>query len=134
MLDYFYEYYIVQSFGPGYVATNVSYVIAVVALLNGMERSWRGLARKLAELVLCWLGTVAYCGVYYRLLGHAWMDQSMMALFLVFYAAVLSRYSPITRLVRSCVFFACTMLALPISEPVGELIMDYVDASYTWPR
>lgn len=132
MLDYFYEYYIIQSFGPGYVATNVSYVIAVVALLNGMERSWRGLARKLAELVLCWLGTVAYCGVYYRLLGHAWMDQSMMALFLVFYAAVLSRYSPITRLVRSCVFFACTMLALPISEPVGELIMDYVDASYTW--
>ena len=132
MLDYFYEYYILQSFGPGYVATNVTYVIAAVLLLNGVERSPRGLLRKLGEIVLCWLGTVAYCSAYYHLLGHAWMDRSMMLLFLAFYAAVLSRYSPVTRLVRSSVFFACTMLALPISEPVGELVKDYIDASYTW--
>ena len=132
MLDYFYEYYVAQSFGPGYVATNITYVVAAVLLLNGVERTPRGLLRKLGEIVLCWLGTVAYCGLYYRLLGHAWMDRSMMAVFLLVYAVFLSRYSWITRLVRSCVFFACTMLALPISEPVGELIKDYVNASYTW--
>lgn len=131
MLDYFYEYYIAQSLGPGYVATNITYVAAVL-LLNGVERTWRGLLRKLGEVVLCWLGTVAYCSVYYQLLGSAWMDRSMMALFLLFYAVFFSRYGFITRLVRGCVFFACTMLALPISEPVGELIRDYVDASYTW--
>lgn len=132
MLDYFYEYYIARSFGPGYVVTNTAYVAAAVLLLNGVERTRRGLLRKLAEIILCWLGTVAYCSVYYQLVGNAWMDRSMMALFLLLYAVFLSRYSPITRLVRSCVFFACTMLALPVSEPVGELIRDYVDASYTW--
>lgn len=60
------------------------------------------------------------------------MDRSMMALFLLFYASLISHYSFITRLVRSFVFFACTMLALPVSEPVGELVLNYVDASYTW--
>ena len=47
MLDYFYEYYIAQSLGPGYVATNITYVAAAVLLLNGVERTWRGLLRKL---------------------------------------------------------------------------------------
>lgn len=93
MLDYFYEYYVAQSFGPGYVATNITYVVAAVLLLNGVERTPRGLLRKLGEIVLCWLGTVAYCGLYYRLLGHAWMDRSMMAVFLLVYAVFLSRYS-----------------------------------------
>ena len=97
-----------------------------------MERTRRGLLYKLLEIILCWLGTIVYCSVYYHLLGHIWMDRSMMALFLLIYSVFLSRYTPITRLVRSCVFFACTMLALPISEPVGELIRDYVDTSYTW--
>lgn len=133
MPDYFYEYYIVQKFGPGYVATNITYVVAAVLLLNGVERTRRGLLRKLGEISLCWLGTVVYCGAVYSVSGHSfWMDRSMMALFLLFYAAALSRYSPVTRLVRGCVFFACTMLALPISEPVGELVKDYIDASYTW--
>ena len=132
MTDYFYNYYIAQNLGPGYVATNITYVIAAVLLLNGVERTRRGFLRKLGELVLCWLGTVVYCSAYYQMIGGAWMDRSMMALFLLFYAVFLSRYSPMTRLVRSCVFFACTMLALPISEPVGELIKDYINTSYTW--
>lgn len=132
MLNYFYQYYVSQNFGPGYVATNITYVAAAVLLLNSVERTRRGLLYKLLEIILCWLGTIVYCSVYYHLLGHIWMDRSMMALFLLIYSVFLSRYTPITRLVRSCVFFACTMLALPISEPVGELIRDYVDTSYTW--
>lgn len=132
MLDYFYEYYVAQRFGPGYVATNITYVVAAVLLLNGVERTIQGLRRKLGEIVLCWLGTVAYCSVYYHVLGHTGMDRSMMLIFLTLYAVFCSRYSPVTRLMRSCVFFACTMLALPVSEPVGELIKDYVNASYTW--
>lgn len=131
-MAYFYDYYIAQNMGPGYVATNITYVIAAVLLLNGVERTRRGVLRKLGEILLCWLGTVAYCSIYYQLIGGAWMDRSMMACFLAFYAVFLSRYSPMTRVVRSCVYFACTMLALPISEPVGELIRDYVDDSYTW--
>lgn len=132
MLDYFYDYYIAQNYGPGYVATNIIFVAAAVLLLNPVNKSPRGVLGKLGEITLCWMGTVAYCSVYRGLLGHAWMDRSMMLLFLAVYAGLLSRYSPVTRLVRSCVFFACTMLCLPISEPVGELIRDYINSGYTW--
>ena len=132
MLDYFYDYYIAQHFGPGYVATNITYVVAAVLLLNGVERTWKGILSKLGEIFLCWLGTVVYCSLYYKLVGQAWMDRSMMVLFLLFYAALISRYSFITRLVRSCVFFACTMLALPVSEPVGELVRTRINESYIW--
>lgn len=133
MLDYLYHYYILRDFGPGYVATNIAYVTAVVVLLGSAEKTPLGLLRKLGETALCWLGTAAYCGTVYSLFGHTrWMDRSMMLLFLAVYAVFFSRCSPVTRLVRSCVFFACTMLSLPISEPVGELIKDYVNASYTW--
>jgi len=132
MLDYFYEYYIAQCYGPAYVATNIIYVVAAVLLLNPVDKTPRELLGKLGELILCWLGTVIYCSVYFCLFGHDWMDQSMMLLFLAVYGTFFSRYSLVTRLVRSCVFFACTMLCLPISEPVGELIKNYIDSSYTW--
>lgn len=133
MLDYLYEYYIAQNYGPGYVVTNITFVVAVVLLLNRVEPTRRGVLRKLGEAALCWLGTAAYCGGVYALFGHtAWMDRSMMLLFLVVYGVFFSRYSFVTRLVRSCVLFSCTMLSLPISEPVGELVRDYIDPSYTW--
>lgn len=49
MLDYFKAYYVAQIFGPGYVATNITYVIAAVLLLNGVDRSRRGCCASLGR-------------------------------------------------------------------------------------
>lgn len=49
-MAYFYDYYIAQNMGPGYVATNITYVIAAVLLLNGVERTRRGVLRAYAGL------------------------------------------------------------------------------------
>lgn len=124
MLDYFVSYYVERNFGPGYVVTNIAYVIAVVLLLSDTKGDARGVLRKAGECALCWLATVVYCSIYCALFGHSWMDPSMMALFLVGYAVFRSRYRPITRLVRSCVFYACVVQSLTLSEPVGELLED----------
>jgi nitrogen-specific signal transduction histidine kinase len=132
MLSYFQTYYIEQCFGPGYVATNIAYVIAVVLLLNETRWDGKGVLRKGVECLLCWLGTVVYCSIYHGLLGHDWMDRSMMVLFLIFYAVFRSRYKPMTRLVRSSVFFACMVQSLTISEPVGELLENMDAGEHRW--
>lgn len=131
MLDYFQTYYLEVGYGPGYIATNITYVVAVVLLLGSIERSARNLLLRAAESLLLWAGAVVFCSVYYCLIGHAGMDRLMMALIIVCYAVFRSRYSVITRVVRSCTFYACTILAIPISEPVGEAIEE-IDASFTW--
>lgn len=132
LFDYFQTYYLDRNFGPGYVATNVSYVIAVVLLLNDVQ--WddrRALLKKAGEMFLCWLGTLAFCSVYNMLLGHDWMDRLMMLLFMACYAIFRSKYSARTRVVRGCVFFTCTTLSMPVSEPIGELFEE-INADYTW--
>lgn len=133
MLTYFYEYYIAQMFGPGYVVTNIAWAVAVVLLLGGEERGARGALKKLGEMALCWLGMVAYGSVYRALLGHSpWMDRSMMLLLLVLYAVFRSKLNPATRIVRCCILYACTMLALTLSEPIGTWVESNINASYTW--
>lgn len=131
-MGYFQEYYIERNYGPGYVATNITYVVAVVLLLNSIGQGRTAHLRKMGEIALCWLGTVFYCSIYWLVFGHAGMDRSMMLLFLGFYAVFRSKYKPVTRLVRSCVFFSCMMLMLPISEPVGKLIENNINGEYTW--
>lgn len=132
MENYFQTYYIAQDFGPGYVVTNVFYVMAVVLLLNDMKWNCRSVMHKLLEMALCWLGSVVFCSMCYALLGHNMMtDRVMMALLIAAYALFCSKYKAITRVVRSFVFYSCMMQIIPISEPIGELIED-VNASYTW--
>jgi len=133
MHTYFYEYYIARSFGPGYAMTNITFVTAVVLLLYSGEGGRRGALIRVRDILLCWLGTVAYGSVYRAFLGHSfWMDRSMMLLVLAAYAMFRSRLNPATRIVRCCILFTCTMLSLTISEPIGEWVEDNINADYTW--
>ncbi len=132
MLDYFQTYYIEQAFGPGYVATDIAYVVGLVLLLNDFQLTPRGIARKAGECALFWLLSVVYCTTYYMLIGGALMDRTMMAALLAVYALFVSRYKPVTRIVRCFVYFSSTLLMIPVSEPIGELIKDNINVDYTW--
>ncbi len=132
MLDYFQTYYIEQALGPGYVATDIAYVVGLVLLLNDVQLTPRGIARKTGECALFWLLSVVYCTAYYLLIGGSLMDRTMMAVLLAVYALFVSRYKPVTRIVRSFVYFSSTLLMIPVSEPIGELIKDNINVDYTW--
>lgn len=132
MLNYLREYYIEQNFGPGYVMTNLFFIVAVVLLLNHSKWDGRGIRNRLLEMLVFWLGSVAFCGVCYSLVGHSMMtDRAMMLLVLLIYGVCFSKYKPVTRIVRSFVFYSCMMQSIPISEPIGEWFEE-INPAYTW--
>ncbi|MCD7761080.1 MAG: hypothetical protein LUH16_04805, partial [Clostridiales bacterium] len=106
--------------------------VGLVLLLNDFQLTPRGIARKAGECALFWLLSVVYCTAYYMLIGGALMDRTMMAVLLAVYALFVSRYKPVTRIVRCFVYFSSTLLMIPVSEPIGELIKDNINAEYTW--
>ena len=133
MLDYIKQFYLVQIYGPGYVATNLFFAAAVVLLLRDVERSARGVVALLRDIALCWLGGVAFCGLCYQMFGdNGFSDRVMMALTLPVYAVAASKYRPVTRVLRCFVFYSSMMQIIPISEPLGELVKNYINADYTW--
>ncbi len=132
MFTYFQSYYINQNFGPAYIVTQILCVVSLVFLLNDVERSVRGLLKKLAEIVVCWVLMVAYCSAYSVLFGHTGLDTTAVILVVVLYAALRSKYKPRTRLLSSFSFLAFWFMALPISEPIGNAVENYVNADYTW--
>lgn len=133
MLEYFQNYYLNQQMGPGYVMTNIFYAVAVVLLLRPVASlKGRAFLRSLLNMFLLWVGSVVICGIGYSLLGQSMIvDRIMMILLLLIYAVFGSAYKPVTRLVRSFVFFSCMLHIIPISEPIGEWFKD-IDTSLMW--
>lgn len=133
MLEYLQNYYLELQMGPGYVVTNIFYAIAVVLLLRPVASlKGRAFLRSLLDMFLLWVGSVIICGVGYSLFGQSMLvDRIMMVALLLIYAVFGSSYKPVTRLVRSFVFFSCMLHIIPISEPIGEWFKD-IDASLIW--
>lgn len=133
MLEYFRSYYIEMNMGPGYVMTNIFYVVAIVLLLRPAEQmKGRGLFHGITDMFLLWLGSVFICGTGFALFGRNMLvDRVMMIALLLIYAIFFSKYKPVTRLVRSFVYFSCTLQIIPISEPIGEWFEE-IDPTYVW--
>lgn len=133
MLEYVQTHYIVQNFGPGYVVTNIFFALAVVLLLSDVTWDIRGVLRAMSDALICWLGGVVFCSVFGVLIGQdGTTDRMMMVLTLLLYALLRSKYRPATRALRATVFYSCMMQIIPISEPLGELVKDYINDTYTW--
>lgn len=133
MLKYFQNYYIALQMGPGYVMTNIFYAIAVVALLCPLSQlRGKKMLRRVADMVLLFALNVLICGLGYNVAGHSMLLDRIAAIIqLLVYALWFSSYRPVTRLVRSVVFFACFLQIIPISEPIGEWFKN-IDQSLMW--
>ncbi len=133
MLAYLQTYYIVRDFGPSYVVTNTFFALAVVLLLSDIKWDVKGVLRTLWDAFACWLGGVVFCSICNLLFGQSGVtDRVMMALTLLLYALLRSKYRPATRALRAAVFYSCMMQVLTVSEPLGELVKDYINETYTW--
>lgn len=133
MLAYLQTYYIVRDFGPGYVVTNTFFAVAVVLLLSDVRWDVKGVLRALLDAFICWFGGVVFCSIANMLFGQSGVtDRVMMALTLLLYALLRSKYRIPTRALRAAVFYSCMMQILTVSEPLGELVKDYINENYTW--
>lgn len=133
MLEYFYRYYIEMSYGPGFVMTNIFYAMAIVLLLRPTEQLKNlGMIKLILEMILVWICSVAVSATEYSLFGDNMInDRVMMIALLAGYAIFVSKYKPVTRLVRSFVFFSCFLQIIPISEPIGDWF-EAIDPTYVW--
>ncbi|MGN0794951.1 MAG: sensor histidine kinase [Aristaeellaceae bacterium] len=132
MLEYFNIFYLNLERGICYILTNLILVAGAVLLLNDMRKGLGGVLRKGAECLACFCVHTLMDSVYYALLGEFQMDRVCLAVFMLLYCLLVSRYKPRVRVVRSFVYFASTMVMLPLSEPFGRIFGEINPDYYQW--
>lgn len=132
MAEYFRLFYIDHIRGISYILTNYLVVAATVVLLNDVQLTVRGIARKVGECLLCIVACMLFTALYYACFGDVQMDRVTVAVFIIGYALLRSRYDWRICLVRGCIFFASFMVMLPISEPIGELFESINKDFFKW--
>ena len=132
MVEYFQLFYLQLDRGICYILTNLVLITGAVLLLNDTTRSLKGVLLKAAECLICFFVHALLVSGYYALIGTTQMDRICLAIFLVLYSLILSRYKRRVSLVRSCVYFASTMVMLPLSEPLGRFFAEINADYYLW--
>lgn len=132
MLEYFQIFYVELDRGICYILTNLTLVVGAILLLNDTAKSARGIVTKAAECLLCFAVHTLLVAAYYALFGMVQMDRVCLAVFLLLYSLLRSRYKRRVCLVRSCVYFASTVVMLPLSEPFGRFFAQINADYYLW--
>lgn len=123
MWEYYQQFYIEQRFGYAYIVTFFGFIVFSILLLNERPFSKRGWCVKLLHIAVSYFVMLLASGIYYILFHEVDnMHMILMLLFLVVYAAFISRYRPATRIVMSAVFYSMTMMGLSISEASGAIL------------
>lgn len=123
MWEYYQQFYIEQKFGYAYIVTFFCFIVSVILLLNERPFSKRGWCVKLAHMAVSYMVMLLASGIYYVLFHEVDnMHMILMLLFLMVYAAFISRYRLATRIVMSAVFYSMTMMGLSISEASGAIL------------
>lgn len=132
MLEYFQLFYLQLDRGICYILTNLALIVGAVLLLNNTDRSFRGMIRKAVECLICFAIHGLLVAGYYALIGTTHMDRICLLIFLLLYSLIRSPYTHRVCLVRSCVYFASTVVMLPLSEPLGRYFGAINEAYYLW--
>ena len=132
MLEYFQLFFLQMERGICYILTNLVLVSGAVLLLNDVRGGFKSLLGKAAECLACFAVHSLIVSVYYALFGSMQMDRVCLAIFLLLYSLICSKYKRRVCLVRSCVYFASSVVMLPLSEPLGRVFGDINAAYYQW--
>ncbi|MDO4837913.1 MAG: GHKL domain-containing protein [Clostridia bacterium] len=125
MSEYFDLFFVQGVRGASYIPTLCLQVLAVILLMNQLPRTWRGWCLKAVEWLLCCAAFQGISAVCYTLLGGGeLLSPVSMALYILLYALLRSKYPLKTRIVRGTMFMACVMVTVPISSPLSDLIKD----------
>lgn len=121
MLRYFQAYFIDMEYGPSYAITQISFIIATVLLLNNISFTTKGILKKLAEILIWFMGTLVFNSIYYLIFGSKLMFFLPWIFTLLTYSLLASKYSISTKILRSFFFGSSSVLILGISEALGVL-------------
>lgn len=134
MLKYFELFFIQRVRGVSYIPTVYFQTLAAILLLNDLPHGWKGYLKKAAEWLVCCvtvsLISVAYIAVFKT--DAEPMSHASLAIFILLYACVRSRYPVAVRLVRSTMFMACVLVSIPLSAPIGTFFAGINPAFYSW--
>lgn len=132
MFEYFSLFFFQLDRGICYILTNLVLVGGAVLLLNDIKLDSKSILCKTAECLLCFVLFSLMVAGYYALFGHEYMDRICLALFLLLYSLLRSKYKRRTCLVRCCIYFASTVVMLPLSEPLGRVFAEINTSYYLW--
>ena len=132
MIEYFQLFYLQLERGICYILTNLALITGAVLLLNDTTRNLKGVLFKAAECLICFFIHALLVSVYYALIDSTQMDRICLAIFLILYSLICSRYKRRVCLVRGCVYFASVMVMLPLSEPLGRFFAQINPDYYLW--
>ena len=131
MLQYFQYYVVEHNLGYGYIFTNLTLVLGAILLLHDFPARQRPL-RVCLESLAGFLVYFLMDSLYFWAFGGWQIDRVILLLFIVLYAAVRSRYDFRVRIIRGAMYYAGSIVMIPVSEPVGELLAGINSAYMLW--
>lgn len=132
MLAYFEQFFLHLDRGICYILTNFALMTGAILLLNDIKATVKGFLSKALECLVCFVALTLMLSAYYALFGGWQMDRSCLVLFLLAYSLLRSKYKRRVCAVRSFVYFASTLVMLPLSEPLGRYFSDINPVFFLW--
>ncbi len=132
MLEYLQSTVLDLKYGLGFLLTKCLFVIGTVLLLNDWKRGWKSQLLKGVEGLVSIVAYFMVSAICALIEPDALAGRMDMALFLVLYSAVRSRYDARACTVRASTYFAGLMVMLPISEPIGKALENINAAWFSW--
>lgn len=120
MLAYLQKYYIELSFGPGYVFTELFFVIGLVLTFEAKKTDLRKIRKVLGRILLTIGASFGLSSIYYQIFGINSLSKVVTALLVLGFCLFTNRNEFTIRLVRGSVYYACYTQILTISEPLGR--------------
>lgn len=133
MLEYLRATVLDLRLGMGFVLTKCIFVIGAVLLLSNTRREWKAVALKALECALCIVAyflIAAACSVLIP--SGSLSGRVEMAVFLVLYCLVCSKYGAKACIVRASTYLSGVLVMLPVSEPIGKLLQNVNEAWFAW--
>lgn len=133
MLEYLQATVLDLKMGLGFVLTKCFFVIGAVLLLSNTRHEWKAVALKTLECAICiivYFLIAAACNVLIP--SGSLSGRVEMAVFLVLYCLLRSKYGAKACVVRASTYLAGVLVMLPVSEPIGKLLQNVNDAWFTW--
>ena len=134
MLAYFQTFYVEQRYGIGLILTNWFTLWGAMLLLTKIPekhdlRYWLGW---LGRSLLFTAAGLVIASLWYWISGGWNTERVAMLLFLILYAALGSKFSAPTCLVRGAIYYTSYILMTPVSEPLGQALKDINPDWYSW--
>ena len=131
MSEYFRIYFLERAYGDSYIITQITYAAVTVLMLSDISFTWKGILKKLVEIILCIILFFFGSSIFYAVFGDIHKNWLPLLVFIVCYAVFRCPYRWSTKVIMTCIFYTSTFLNIVISEPWGDVLRSIGYEAYT---